>query len=330
MNLIIYYEDNDFDEYGMYRNPVVFEDIQIQAYDRMHIEIYGSTIHEIAHSSHYYNMKTNDWYLPQSAEFYLLPKILKESYARGVQRYLSIKYYGNWSKAFYNNEYTGIFEDLEDANTSDEYCDRVSGITAPMAEKVLFESYSWNGFKNNLMKEYPNGTLNDEDGKVTYTTADMDALFKYWETGIGAECPDPSSSSVKPISSSVIPSSSSAIASHLTDNRDGKVYRITAIGTQIWMAENLNYNATGSKCYNDNTANCTTYGRLYGWSTAMALSSSCNSVACSGQVNAKHKGICPSGWHVPNNADWDMLMRYADGSNGTSSPYDSPTAGKYL
>jgi len=40
--------------------------------------------------------------------------------------------------------------------------------------------------------------------------------------------------------------------------------------------------------------------------------------------------VCPSGFHLPTNADWDKLMRYVDGTNGTDSPYDSPTAGRYL
>jgi uncharacterized protein (TIGR02145 family) len=96
------------------------------------------------------------------------------------------------------------------------------------------------------------------------------------------------------------------------------------------MAENLNYNASGSKCYGNDPANCAKYGRLYDWTTAMSLPSSCNSSTCSNQIQSKHRGICPGGWHIPSNADWDKLFRYVDGTSGTSSPYDSPTAGKYL
>jgi uncharacterized protein (TIGR02145 family) len=120
-------------------------------------------------------------------------------------------------------------------------------------------------------------------------------------------------------------------------------YRTVVIGGQTWMAENLNYNVEGSKCYGDYDtddlitlssaeiqSNCAKYGRLYDWSTAMALPSSCNSATCSSQVSAKHRGICPSGWHIPTNADWDELYRYADGTNGTESPYLSPTAGEFL
>ena len=111
------------------------------------------------------------------------------------------------------------------------------------------------------------------------------------------------------------------------DSRDGKVYKKVKIGTQTWMAENLNYAASGSKCYGDNTGGdsknrCGAYGRLYTLSTAMDNSAS----SAAGGV----RGVCPSGWHLPNNAEWDKLFRYADGTSGTESPYTSPTAGRYL
>jgi len=96
----------------------------------------------------------------------------------------------------------------------------------------------------------------------------------------------------------------------LKDSRDGKNYKTVKIGTQTWMAENLNYNADGSKCYNNSENNCQKYGRLYNWATA---------------VNA-----CPNGWQLPSNAEWDALYRFADGTSGTSNPYESETAGKYL
>jgi uncharacterized protein (TIGR02145 family) len=95
-----------------------------------------------------------------------------------------------------------------------------------------------------------------------------------------------------------------------TDTRDGKKYKTTKIGEQVWMAENLNYEAPGSKCYNNDPANCNKYGRLYNWETAMEA--------------------CPNGWHLPSNTEWDKLFRFIDGDIGTESPYQSKTAGKYL
>jgi len=97
------------------------------------------------------------------------------------------------------------------------------------------------------------------------------------------------------------------------DARDGQSYKWVTIGTQTWMAQNLNYNTandTGSWCYNDSSANCTTYGRLYTWATAMGLDTSYNSKLWQGPDSAKHQGICPSGWHVPTDTEWGTLIAY--------------------
>jgi len=96
---------------------------------------------------------------------------------------------------------------------------------------------------------------------------------------------------------------------------EGKTYKTVKIGTQTWMAENLNYNVSGSKCYNNEESKCATYGRLYDWSTAMALPADCNSSTCASQINTPHhQGICPSGYHIPSDADWNVLMKFVDPS----------------
>ncbi|GBU23510.1 hypothetical protein R83H12_00122 [Fibrobacteria bacterium R8-3-H12] len=91
-------------------------------------------------------------------------------------------------------------------------------------------------------------------------------------------------------------------------------YRTKRIGDQIWMAENLRYNASGSKCYDNQESNCDMYGRLYSWAMAMALPHNCNSTACASQISEKHRGICPSGWHIPSDADWTTLMDFVGGA----------------
>ena len=126
----------------------------------------------------------------------------------------------------------------------------------------------------------------------------------------------PSSSSALPSSSSVAPSSSSVappsvISGTFLDERNGyyKYYKWVKIGTQTWMAQNLNYPLVESECYGKDEDNCYTYGRLYNWSVAMRCY---NSSSCS-EVQPKHQGICPEGWHIPSIEDWDILMDYVGG-----------------
>jgi uncharacterized protein (TIGR02145 family) len=103
----------------------------------------------------------------------------------------------------------------------------------------------------------------------------------------------------------------------LYDSRDGKTYKTVVIGTQTWMAENLNYEVTGSFCYSGDSNNCDTYGRFYNWATALGLTSTCNNNFCADQVPAKRQGVCPSGWHLPSDAEWDVLVTFAGTNPGT-------------
>jgi uncharacterized protein (TIGR02145 family) len=79
-----------------------------------------------------------------------------------------------------------------------------------------------------------------------------------------------------------------------TDSRDGKTYKTVKIGKQIWMAENLAYNTEGSVCYENDTAYCEKYGRLYDRKAAVEA--------------------CPEGWHLPNSREWQTLVDFVGGN----------------
>jgi uncharacterized protein (TIGR02145 family) len=125
-------------------------------------------------------------------------------------------------------------------------------------------------------------------------------------------------------------SSTKGVVYGATVSHGGKDYKTVVIGTQTWMTENLNYDAKGSVCYRNNPANCDKYGRLYDWATAMNI----NSKYINEFWNGSTQGICPSGWHIPNYKEWNILIHYADGGNGyielRGDAYYSPTADKYL
>lgn len=104
----------------------------------------------------------------------------------------------------------------------------------------------------------------------------------------------------------------------LLDTRDEQTYKTVTIGTQKWMAENLNYadsiNYPSMKGQNwCSLNNCAKYGRLYSWAVAMDSDGifSTNGNNCGyGKICSPTypvRGICPAGWHLPTSTEWKTL-----------------------
>ena len=129
--------------------------------------------------------------------------------------------------------------------------------------------------------DFVSGTITGVDGAVIITGVDINQLPKF----------DPD-----------------VTTGTMTDSRDGQTYKTVSIGTQTWMAQNLNYEIANSYCYKDSASYCTKYGRLYTWAAATTA--------------------CPDGWHLPTQAEWNTLFT-AVGGPSTAGKVLKSTSGWY-
>jgi len=110
------------------------------------------------------------------------------------------------------------------------------------------------------------------------------------------------------------------------DIRDGKQYSTVLIGIQCWFAENLNIGelidsasnmANNSKiekyCYKNEEDSCNIYGALYQWDEAMDWTTS-----------EGVQGICPTGWHIPTDAEWGALGAHLGGDGVAGGKMKEP------
>ncbi len=106
-------------------------------------------------------------------------------------------------------------------------------------------------------------------------------------------------------------------AGSFTDPRDNQTYKTVKISTQIWMAENLNYAIENSWCYDNDASNCTKYGRLYTWATAVGKAEDeCGyGHDCTTLGTGNVQGVCPAGWHVPTQDEWNALFDVVGGKD---------------
>ena len=153
---------------------------------------------------------------------------------------------------------------------------------------------------------------------------------KCWAEPSSFWCPESTSSS-----SSVLV----VVYGEMTDERDGQVYKTVYVESidRTWMIQNLNYAYlqptaeldSSSWCQNDDPENCEKDGRLYIWSAAMdsAALFSEDGKDCGYGVRCDYpepdtanffwywvvRGVCPEGWHLPNNDEWTGYIHAALG-----------------
>jgi uncharacterized protein (TIGR02145 family) len=195
--------------------------------------------------------------------------------------------------------------------------------------------------KDNICLEGPFTVNNCLDGQLSNSCPDGSSQSEGNSSSSGGNASVSSSS----VAASGGSSSSSVGGGSYTEKGNNIAnYKTKQIAGQLWMAENLDYNVNGSKCFAEGedgvsldsiAKNCATYGRLYDWATAMALPSECNSVLSKRDTDCAignppdypniHRGICPSGWHIPTDDDWLVLMKVA---NPSCSSFTCAGAGK--
>jgi uncharacterized protein (TIGR02145 family) len=99
---------------------------------------------------------------------------------------------------------------------------------------------------------------------------------------------------------------------------DGNIYKVIRIGSQLWIQENLKTTrflngdfipnvtdgnswtalTTGAYCwYNNDIKNKDIYGALY-----------------NNYITKDPRGVCPAGWHIPNDVEWKLMENYLGGS----------------
>ena len=104
-----------------------------------------------------------------------------------------------------------------------------------------------------------------------------------------------------------------ASAQDVITDFDGNQYKTVRIGEQIWMAENLRsiHDAGGMKikrvCYELIKENCDKYGGLYSWNDLKV-----------DIAKDSTQGICPDGWHIPDDEEWTTLINAVGGADSAA------------
>ncbi|MDA3820190.1 MAG: FISUMP domain-containing protein [Candidatus Delongbacteria bacterium] len=216
----------------------------------------------------------------------------------------------------------GDFEDIMDTPTTDndylfDINNTVPSVPTDGPHVPGNDTIEWNwntvsgatGYKYNDSNNYSGATDNGTSTSYTQTGLDCETAYTLYVwayndcggsssfelTETTTACPEPCAGVTPP-------------------TYDGHTYEIIGIGNQCWLVENLNVTDGNTdqscsitrSCYDNNTSNCDTYGGLYTWDDMMCGESS-SSANPSGV-----QGICPDGWHIPSDDEWQELEGEVD------------------
>jgi len=186
-----------------------------------------------------------------------------------------------------------------------------------------------------------NGTVNNDDKDVNWTNDAGNAGYYGSDLNMDTQVNNPDKNDLwepnldEESQVPFVPAFNSC-GDLLWDERDLQSYTTVQIGTQCWMAENLNIgtrinsidggtnndgeqsnNGTIEKyCYDDNEIICNTYGGIYKWAEMVQYLNGASDTSNWDPVPTSDViGICPSGWHLPSDAEWTVLTTFLGGDS---------------
>ena len=116
------------------------------------------------------------------------------------------------------------------------------------------------------------------------------------------------------------------------DAKTEQIYKMVTIApegkdySETWMAENLNYKTENSWCYDDKDENCAKYGRLYTWASAVGKTETeCGYGQKCNLGTGDIRGVCPEGWHLPSQDEWEYLFKAVGGQSTAGAKLKSKT-----
>lgn len=207
-------------------------------------------------------------------------------------------------------------------NISHSYSNITQGMpSTPSVSSPVYELTYRSGANGYLSGETSQTISSGQDASSITAIPDTGYLFSSWSDGVTT---NPRTDHNIKSDLSVYAIWEASCPSTMTDD-DGNVYDTVEIGNQCWMAENMNVgtllSSAGTQpnnsddviekwCYYDNDfGHCETNGAFYNWGEAMH-----------GSTLEGAQGICPSGWHIPTDAQINELEVYTLGVINSPNP----------